>query len=253
MAIDRERGQRPGHPGRARSPTRSAILVGGEPVSNFKEGDEQYDVWLRAEAERPVVDRRTLADLTIPSPTAGLVRLGSVARLSEARGPTEIERLDRAADRDRPGATPTGISTGRRRRRAGPGGPRGAGPAAAATRSRSPARRKTLGETGYYFLIAFGLSLLFMYMILAAQFESWTAPGHDPAGPAADDPVRPAVAGPVPDADGPLRDVRPVHAGRHREEERHPAGRLHQRAPRRGACPATRRSWRPTTPGCGRS
>ena len=35
---------------------------------------------------------------------------------------------------------------------------------------------KTLGETGYYFLIAFGLSITFMYMILAAQFESWTQP-----------------------------------------------------------------------------
>ncbi len=35
---------------------------------------------------------------------------------------------------------------------------------------------KTMGETGKYFLIAFGLSFLFMYLILAAQFESWTQP-----------------------------------------------------------------------------
>ena len=35
---------------------------------------------------------------------------------------------------------------------------------------------KTMGETGNYFLIAFGLSILFMYLILAAQFESWTQP-----------------------------------------------------------------------------
>src|SRR5262249_27248402 len=35
---------------------------------------------------------------------------------------------------------------------------------------------KTMAETGYYFIIAFALSITFMYLILAAQFESWMQP-----------------------------------------------------------------------------
>ena len=79
------------------------------------------------------------------------------------------------------------------------------------------------------------------------------AADRHPDGLAGHDPVRHALAGPVPDADGPLRDVRPVHAGRDRQEERHPPGRRDQPAPGEGTAQAPRRSSRPTTRGCGRS
>jgi HAE1 family hydrophobic/amphiphilic exporter-1 len=148
------------------------VLVGGLPITNFRDSGEQYDVWLRADS----MDRSTpaeLLNLTVPSPTAGLVKLSSVARLKESRGPTEIERLSRDRIVTVLG-NPTNIPL-----------------AEALSQSEeilkgmnlppeyswsTTGQAKALGETGYYFAIAFGLSIMFMYLILAAQFESWTQP-----------------------------------------------------------------------------
>ena len=148
------------------------ILVGGMAVSKFRDGDEQYDVWLRAEQ----TDRASIKDLyelSLPSPTAGLVRVSSLAKLVDERGPTEIERLGRqriVTVLGNPETIPLGEAVNRARK--------------ILEAMKLPpqysfefsGQAKTMGETGYYFVIAFGLSMLFMYMILAAQFESWAQP-----------------------------------------------------------------------------
>jgi len=148
------------------------ILVGGMPISKFRDGDEQYDVWLRAEAS----DRSStsgLYQLKLPSPAAGLVDLSSMAKLVDERGPTEIERLSRERIVTVLG-NPEGIQLGE-----------AVSQTEEILKSMNLPKQysyiftgqaKTMGETGKYFLIAFGLSALLMYMILAAQFESWTQP-----------------------------------------------------------------------------
>jgi HAE1 family hydrophobic/amphiphilic exporter-1 len=149
-----------------------AVAVGGEPVSTFKEGDEQYDVWLRAQPSQRG-ERREIDDITVPTARGTLAPLGSLARLEESRGPTQIERLNRTR-RTTVGANLEGISTGE-------------GVAAMMAEAqklelppgydvRKGYRSRNLDEVAVNFLIAFGLSLVFMYMVLAAQFESFTDP-----------------------------------------------------------------------------
>ena len=148
------------------------ILVGGMPITKFRDEGEQYDVWLRAEAQERE-SSRGLYDLMLPSQTAGLVKLTSLATLKEERGPTEIERLSRERIVTVLG-NPEGIPLGEAVTRA---------QAIIADMKLPPAytvvlsgQAKTMAETGYYFAVAFLLSVGFMYLILAAQFESWSQP-----------------------------------------------------------------------------
>ena len=150
------------------------ILVGGEPVSKYKEFDEQYDVWLRADwAYRN--NPEEVARLAVPSnkPEIGSVRLASVARLEEAQGPNTIDRFGRQRQVVI-SANLEGLSLGE-----------GVEKVAQHVRSMQlPAeyqfefigRAKTLEESNAGFAIIFGLSFLFMYMVLAAQFESFVHP-----------------------------------------------------------------------------
>jgi HAE1 family hydrophobic/amphiphilic exporter-1 len=147
-------------------------LVGGEPVTKFKEEQDQYDLWLRAQLPNRN-DPHALSDLSIPSPSGELVKLANLATLSEERGPAQIDRYSRqrkvtiVANLDH---MPLSVAIGKIQQLLAdldlpP-----------TYRAEFSGRAKALGETGSNFGVAFLLSLLFMYMILAAQFESFLHP-----------------------------------------------------------------------------
>jgi HAE1 family hydrophobic/amphiphilic exporter-1 len=148
-------------------------FIAGLPVSKFKEGDQQYDIWLRADPGR----RRTpqdIADLTVKSRTGQLVRLGSVVRLREEIGPAQIDRLDRQRSitivANLLHDVPLGDAmTHTEQVAAGLDMP-------ALYDIQWGGRAKGLRETNANFALAFALSFLFMYMVLAAQFESFLHP-----------------------------------------------------------------------------
>ncbi len=147
--------------------------VAGQPISKYKEGDEQYDIWLRAEPGK----RRTpqdVYDLTVRARTDQLVRLGNLLRVREDLGPAEIDRVNRQRSVTISGnllpALPLATAVEHVQK-------------VAATLD-MPAlysleftgRAKTLAESNANFGIAFLLSIVFMYMVLAAQFESFLHP-----------------------------------------------------------------------------
>ncbi len=171
VSIDREAASDLGIPVATVADT-LRVLVGGLPITNFKDGMEQYDVWLRADR----TDRQTQEDLykmTLPSPTAGLVKLSSLAKLEQKTGPTEIERLDRQRIVTVL-ANPDTISLGEATRRSEDGLKAMNMPPAYGMKLTGQA--DTLKETLFYIVQALLISIIFMYLVLAAQFESWTLP-----------------------------------------------------------------------------
>jgi HAE1 family hydrophobic/amphiphilic exporter-1 len=150
------------------------VMVGGLPVSKYKEAGEQYDVWLRAEQQYRD-DAETIARLTVPSRTApnGVVRLGNIVRLERALGPNTIDRFGRQRQvvisanlqGKSLGEAVNALSDHVRGMKLPPD-----------YRWEFIGRAKTLNESNENFVIAFVLAFIFMYMILAAQFESYVQP-----------------------------------------------------------------------------
>ena len=147
-------------------------LIGGEPISTFREEQDQIDVWLRAQRSNRG-DARAIGDVGIAASNGALVRLANLARLTEDRGPAQVDHYNRqrkvtvVANLD---GIPLSAAVERVRDIvAGLNLPPTYGLVFGG-------RAKSLGESNSNFLLAFGLSFVFMYMILAAQFESFVHP-----------------------------------------------------------------------------
>jgi HAE1 family hydrophobic/amphiphilic exporter-1 len=150
------------------------LMVGGVEVTDYTEAGEQYDVRLRAGADfrsRP----EDIAQITVPTSTPGRsVRLSDVARIEPITGPASIQHLGRQRQATifistQPGASEQAIVQGLEQIRAGMD-------MAPEYRSQLSGRSREMGRALASFLLAVFLSFTFMYLVLAAQFESWIHP-----------------------------------------------------------------------------
>jgi multidrug efflux pump subunit AcrB len=149
------------------------MLVAGLKASSFAEHGEEYDIRLRA-APQYRKDVSGIALMTVPSRKYGTVPLSSVVTTSEGTGPSQVNRLGR----QRQVTFMANVAPGH-----GESDVVKAMQAAFAKLGASPeyrlvptGRSKSSSELGAGFALAFALSFVFMYLILAAQFESWLYP-----------------------------------------------------------------------------
>jgi HAE1 family hydrophobic/amphiphilic exporter-1 len=149
-------------------------LVAGQVVSTFPSGGEQYDVRLRADRQyRTSVEG--LSQLTVFSTNKqGWVPLDQVVRLKTGTAPASINRLNRQRDvivsaNVLPGGSQGEVISTMGKIAKDLHMDPGYGTAVTGT-------GRELGRAVYYFGLAFALTFIFMYIVLAAQFESFIHP-----------------------------------------------------------------------------
>ncbi|HZC66748.1 MAG TPA: efflux RND transporter permease subunit, partial [Candidatus Dormibacteraeota bacterium] len=146
---------------------------GEDEITRFKEGSEQYPVTMQLlpeQRDNPDV----LARMMVPSAKLGQVRLENVASITRGAGPATLQRynrefqvsvyanvaagypLDLAASHTVQSIKEVGLPAGYSYLFSG--------------------QVKVLEETTWNLLLAMALASIFMYMVLAAQFESFTYP-----------------------------------------------------------------------------
>jgi HAE1 family hydrophobic/amphiphilic exporter-1 len=152
------------------------LMVGGEDeASRFRDEqiNEDYDVQLRL-TEQDRSDANTISRLFVPSSRGGLVRLDNLVKITRDTSPSRIDRLDRERQVSvRASVAPGFALADRIQALRGAVGEMNLPIAYTTTVS---GRARELEKTFTEFIWAFILSVIFMYMILASQFESTVHP-----------------------------------------------------------------------------
>jgi HAE1 family hydrophobic/amphiphilic exporter-1 len=149
------------------------VMVGGRKISTYNENGEQYEVHARA-VQQWRTDAEGISQMVVPSAKLGSVGMDNVARFQETEGPSQVDRIGRR----RQVTITANMRSGYDQQSA-----LDALWKEVKTMNLDPAYRagttgtsKEMGTAALNFALAFMLSIIFMYLILAAQFESWLHP-----------------------------------------------------------------------------
>ena len=172
VAVDRRRAADLGVRMATIGNTLRLAVSGDDRISFYKEGQEQYPVKVRV-LENQRRDAAEIGRLTVPAAT-GPVRIDNIARIERGLGPSTLQRSNRqftvqlTAD-VAPGHALDEASSDIRRMFAGLNLP-------GEMSFRLQGQSKILDETTTNLIMAIGLAMIFVYMVLASQFESFIQP-----------------------------------------------------------------------------
>jgi HAE1 family hydrophobic/amphiphilic exporter-1 len=149
------------------------MMSGEDEISTYREAGEQYPVKIMLD-EKQRGDREILSRMMVPSSKLEQVRVDNVADVTRGLGPSRISRFNRqynvpiyvANAPDKPMSEAISDITQVMRNLNLPPG----------YRFFFGGNVKALDETTKNLIMAFLLAVVFMYMVLAAQFESFTHP-----------------------------------------------------------------------------
>jgi len=173
VAVDRRRAADLGVRMDTIGNTLRLAVAGDDEISNYREGTEQYPVKIRVlETQRR--DGEAIGKLTVPSIDGTPVRIDNIARVERGLGPSTLQRynrqfsvglyadvapghaLDEASNEVRKMLTALNLPPDMSFKLSG--------------------QTKILDETTQNLIMAIGLAMVFVYMVLAAQFESFVQP-----------------------------------------------------------------------------
>jgi HAE1 family hydrophobic/amphiphilic exporter-1 len=148
-------------------------LVAGQKVSTFNAGVDQYDIRVRAIGQYRA-NAEGLPRMIVASQKLGWVSLDNLVRVEEGTGPSSIDRYNRQRQvmltaNTKPGGSQAAVIANLQQFAKEEN-------MDSQYRTSLAGRSKELARTGTYFLLAIVLSFVFMYMVLAAQFESFIHP-----------------------------------------------------------------------------
>ncbi|MFZ2961491.1 MAG: efflux RND transporter permease subunit [Candidatus Ozemobacteraceae bacterium] len=173
VKVDRKRAYRMGIDLGVVASALRTVVGGADDINQYKEDDEMYEVRVRMRPEHRQ-DTQAIADLLFSNSSGSMIRLDSIASITEGVGPAQIDRQDR----QRSIMVYANLA------------PKGAMSDVNQLMEKTIRELKMPPEYSYSFLgkssdlnktingfiTAFFMSTIFMYMILASQFESFLHP-----------------------------------------------------------------------------